>query len=185
MYDATLAAFAEKMRVNAVRPTTAIRYLYANQNITSYAGPLKGTRTFPGREWNSYMRTMPHSDSPSATACICIAFAEMVERYNGELGQPTMTYGANFPQGCSPIEPDAVPAQEVVDRGLPISCSCKSHSSLPLKLNVFFNSTEAFIRDCTQTRLWSGVHFQKSVDLAVEMCRGIGPLVFDKIVSLR
>lgn len=162
VYDGTLASFAEKMRINAVRPNTAIRYLFENQNITTYAGPNAGTQTFPGREFNSYLRSMPHSDSPSASACICIAFAEVTERMLESVG--SMTYGINFPQGCSFVEPGTVPSAD---------------------LQVLFTNTADFIRDCTQSRVWAGVHFQRSVDSARNMCPGIGELVYQRIVQLR
>lgn len=162
VYDALLASFTEKMRVNAVRPKTAIQYMFHNETITTYAGPFLGTRTFPGREFNSYLRTMPHSDTPSGTACICVAFAELTERFLGQIGN--LQYGLNFPQGCSLVEPGAVPAAD---------------------LQLLYTNTAEFVRDCAQSRVWAGVHFQKSVDTAVEMCSGIGQEVYNRIVQLR
>jgi hypothetical protein len=38
-----------KPKINAVRPASAIRYLYANTNVSAWAGPFKGTKTILGR----------------------------------------------------------------------------------------------------------------------------------------
>jgi hypothetical protein len=48
-YDATLVTWSLKPKLNAVRPVSAIRYLYANTNITAWAGPYQGVKSFPGR----------------------------------------------------------------------------------------------------------------------------------------
>ena len=37
---------------------------------------MQGPGLLPGRKFSSYMRTMPHAEYPSGTACICAAFAE-------------------------------------------------------------------------------------------------------------
>jgi hypothetical protein len=41
--------WALKPKINGVRPASAIRYLYNNKNITAWAGPFQGTKSFPGR----------------------------------------------------------------------------------------------------------------------------------------
>jgi hypothetical protein len=49
LYDATLATWSLKPKINGVRPVSAIRYLYADTNISAWAGPYQGTQSFPGR----------------------------------------------------------------------------------------------------------------------------------------
>ena len=39
--DATLVMWRNKILNNAVRPVSAIRYLYGNANVTAYRGPGK------------------------------------------------------------------------------------------------------------------------------------------------
>ena len=55
---------------NAVRPISAIRHLYPDTNVTAYSADARGTSSFPGRDFNSYLRTMPHADYPSITSCV-------------------------------------------------------------------------------------------------------------------
>jgi hypothetical protein len=51
-------------------------------------------------QYNSYLRTMPHADYPSGTACICAAWATFTERYLGVVGNPigSLPFFAKFPQ---------------------------------------------------------------------------------------
>jgi len=100
LQDASLAMFHIKPIINAVRPVSAIRYLYANENITAYAGPYEGTKTYPCRHFNSYLRAVPHADWPSGTACICVAYAEWWEKYLASTGKPFL-YTTFIPKGCS------------------------------------------------------------------------------------
>ena len=114
LFDATAVAWKEKLRHNAVRPVSAIRYLYDHSNVTSWAGPYRGTGDIQGREYTSYLRTMPHADYPSGTACICVAFAEFLENFFGGDAGPTnvINYGPYIIQkGCSIREAGAVPCR--------------------------------------------------------------------------
>lgn len=161
LHDGLLLAWKEKIRHNAVRPVSAIRYLYPTTPVTAWAGPYQGTQTFPGSQFNSYLRTMPHSDYPSGTACLCVVFAEFVEKFLDTPG--TMNYSYTFKAGCSMREPGKTPAQDVT---------------------INLASTADFIRDCAQSRLWAGVHFQRSIDAAKELCTGLGVIGFNYLASL-
>lgn len=152
LYDATLVTWRLKLKFQSIRPVSAIRYLYDDRNITTYAGAYAGTKNFPAKEFNSYLRTMPHTDFPSGTACICVAFAEYMESILGfEKGK--LHYTAGFTQGCSFKEPGATPAVDFTET---------------------WTDTAAFIADCAQTRLWAGVHFQKAIDGSKNVCSGLG-----------
>eukprot|EP00798_Chlamydomonas_sp_ICE-L_P011657 gene11657-34366_t len=159
--DTLFSTWNQKLKFNAVRPASAIHYLYPDTNITAYAGVGMGTRTFPGGQWQSYLRTMPHADFPSYTACVCQAYAEFMERALGTPGK--LFYQVSFKKGCSMKEPGVTPAED---------------------LTLSRNTTKDFIKDCTATRLWSGVHFQKSIDAAVEMCKGTGAAAYEKLSQL-
>jgi hypothetical protein len=39
LFDATIVSWNEKIRINQVRPISAIRYLYGNDQVNAYAGP--------------------------------------------------------------------------------------------------------------------------------------------------
>lgn len=55
MVDASALMWREKIRHNAVRPISAIRHIYEDADVTAWAQD-RGRQTFPGREWESYLR---------------------------------------------------------------------------------------------------------------------------------
>lgn len=161
LFDAIVTSWKLKIQANAVRPISAIRYMYADTNVSSYGGPDHGIVSKPGRFFNSYLRTMPHADYPSATACFCVAFAEVAEDYLGMQGR--LPYEVSFKKGCSMVEPGKTPAQDITVR---------------------WDNTEKFIRDCAQTRVSVGVHFQQSVDAGIAACTGLGHDAYKKFQDL-
>jgi hypothetical protein len=158
IHDAAIVAWNQKIKLNMVRPITAIRYLYGKTNVTSFAGPGKGTKTYSGAEWQGYLRTMPHSEFPSGTACICVAYAEWIENWlgtPGKLGNFTWPFTA----GCS-----------FVEQGTPAASFTK-----------VWDDKEQFIQDCANSRVYAGVHFKPSVDATVNFCRGVGTAAWAKV----
>ena len=74
--DALLLVWKEKVRHNAARPTTIVHELLGDKLVDTYAGPLMQAQFIPATEWQPFIRTMPHAEYPSASACICTAFKE-------------------------------------------------------------------------------------------------------------
>lgn len=75
LYDATIIAWKEKIAHSAVRPITAVRYLYGSKGlepkrIKAYAGVGQGTQDIDADEWLPYLRTMPHADYPSGGVAV-------------------------------------------------------------------------------------------------------------------
>jgi hypothetical protein len=61
-HDAVITSWKEKTRYNLIRPTTMVQRLRADDDITTFAGPLKGTATIKGRDFQPYIRVMPHAE---------------------------------------------------------------------------------------------------------------------------
>jgi len=53
--DGLQLMWREKIRHEAIRPISAIRYLYKHEDVEGWV-PKKGTQRLPGREWTSYLR---------------------------------------------------------------------------------------------------------------------------------
>jgi hypothetical protein len=157
VHEATIVAWKEKLRLNGVRPVNSIRYLYGNTQVTAYAGPYQGTKTISGSDWNSYLRTMAHTDIPSATTCMCVAFAEFGERFKNTPGVLNLRW--DFPPGSSTREPGVVPSDWLVKT---------------------WSTTEEFLRDCPYSRVDAGVHYNITVANTIEFCTGIGAKVWEK-----
>eukprot|EP00752_Nemacystus_decipiens_P007406 g6624.t1 len=105
LYNAVLLAWREKIRHDAPRPPSVVREQLGNERVEAYAGPDVGVTSIKASEWEPYIRTMPHSEYPSASSCMCEAFASALKVWAGadeidpplefpppEFGGPVLTF---------------------------------------------------------------------------------------------
>lgn len=147
VWDAVILGWSVKRQRDTVRPVTAIRFLYKNAMVSAWGGPGKGTQTISGAGWQPYLRTMAHSEYPSGSSCMCVAFAEANRQWFGH-----DNFGFAFPvtKGSSSVEPGFVPA-------------------VNMTLGPYATFTQ-YAQVCGQSRLKAGVHFQQSINDALEHC---------------
>jgi hypothetical protein len=151
-FDAGIAMWNEKTRHDAVRPFSAIRYLYGDQHVTAWGGPGKGTVTdLPASQWRSYLNTADHPEYPSGSACFCSAHAQASRRF---LGSDTLGFSIPLAKGSSSVEPGITPASDIV-------------------LGPWATWTD-FERECGVSRVWGGVHFMSAVKAAQQVCPTVG-----------
>jgi uncharacterized protein DUF6851/vanadium-dependent haloperoxidase-like protein len=156
-FDGGIATWNEKVRHDAVRPFSAIRYVYGDRPVTAWGGPGMGTVSdIPASEWRSYLGTADHPEYPSGSACFCGAHAQASRRF---LGSDNFGWSVPIPQGSSSIEPGITPATDIV-------------------LGPWNTFTE-FEEACGRSRLWGGVHFPASLEAGRELCRPIGDLAYE------
>lgn len=60
-----------QIRHDLPRPTSIIHDIFGDSEVETYAGPGEGAQTIKASEWEPFIRTMPHSEFPSASACMC------------------------------------------------------------------------------------------------------------------
>ncbi|KAL6072155.1 Vanadium-dependent haloperoxidase [Balamuthia mandrillaris] len=162
LWNAAILSWSEKLKFDSVRPVSAIRYLKDNQNILGWGGPGKGTVVMKGREWQSYLKTMQHSEFPSGSACFCTAMVGALTRMFGEEQANSFNYTWTFPAGSSVIEP-GLPAQE---------------------LSYTWATLEEFKQSCGESRINGGVHFPKSVEASFEICDAAADVAWDHYQAL-
>eukprot|EP01025_Chloroclados_australasicus_P050068 TRINITY_DN5720_c1_g2_i4.p1 TRINITY_DN5720_c1_g2~~TRINITY_DN5720_c1_g2_i4.p1 ORF type:complete len:561 (-),score=33.65 TRINITY_DN5720_c1_g2_i4:264-1946(-) len=162
LYDATVLVWKEKLRHDAVRPPSIIKYIYQNETIEAWGGYGKGAAVINGTEFSPYIRTMPHSEFPSASACICQATTDFLRAARGGKDEFTSPFIAFFRKGSSVYEPDVVPAKDTV---------------------VIFRSLSEINRVCGESRLWGGLHFRPAVEAGQRLCKGLGERVYERLVS--
>ena len=156
-FDGGIAIWANKYRYDAVRPFTAIHFLYGNTTVTAWGGPGKGRVTnLPGSEWTSYLPVADHPEYPSGSACFCAAHAQASRRF---LGSDSFGWSVPAPQGSSVIEPGVTPASDIM-------------------IGPYATFTE-FETDCGLSRFRGGVHFLSSLAAAQDICRPIGDLAYE------
>jgi len=152
VWDSVVVAWSVKRKRDAVRPITAVRYLYQDQTIYSWGGPGKGNVYQAGAAFKPWLRTMAHSEYPSGSSCMCATFAEVNRQWFG--GDSFFNYSFNVTAGSSAIEPGVVPA---VNR----------------TLGPFATFTQ-YAETCGFSRLKGGVHFPQSINDALDACGDIG-----------
>lgn len=150
IFDAGIWIWAKKREFDAVRPFTAIPYVFGTDPVTAWGGPGKGTVELPATNWTSYLPVADHPEYPSASACLCRAHATVLQHVTGtnELG-----WEVPFAAGSSFVEPGITPAADFA---------------------FTFDTWDEFAEVCGLTRLWSGVHFEDSVNNIKEPCTTIG-----------
>ena len=156
VFDAGIAAWAEKYRHDAVRPFSAIRYLYGNRRVSAWGGPGQGTVQLPASEWRSYLNTADHPEYPSGSACFCAAHSQASRRF---LGSDDFGFSVPIPKGSSSIEPGITPSADIV-------------------LGPWNTFTE-FEEACSVSRLWGGVHFASSLQAGQDVCRPVGDVAYE------
>jgi len=160
-YDAGIVVWQEKRRYDAVRPFTAIRYIYGDQPVTAWGGPGKGTvHDIPANEWKSYLEEADHPEYPSASTCFCAAHAQSARLY---LGSNNLNWTVPRPAGSSRVEPGITPKKDI---------------------DLQFKTWTDFAADCGQSRVWAGVHFQSAIDASAQLCAVFGDMAFDYLETL-
>ena len=159
-FDTAIAIWQEKAKYNAVRPHSAIEFLYGDSPVTAWGGVGQGTVTdLPAKDWTSYMPVADHPEYPSASASFCAAHAETSRLYfgNDELG-----YEVPTPAGSFRIEPGITPANDLV---------------------LKWDTWSEMEHDCGDSRYWSGVHFKSSVPAGQDIGHEIAQHAYDFVMS--
>ena len=173
-YDAGIITWQEKLRFDAVRPVTAIGYLYPDTMVTSWT-PAHGFIEVPGRFWQSYIETPDHAEYPSGTTCTCIAYARTMQLFTGSDDIP----GIRTPHGGT------VPGTEGISGVFPAGSSRREPGKTPAEdLSIHYTKWSDWAKDCGESRIWGGAHFRPSVDDAFGICERVGDWAFEYYQSL-
>lgn len=160
-FDAGIVIWQEKRRFDAVRPFSAIEFIYRDRPVEAWGGPGVGTTKLPANEWKSYLEEADHPEYPSASTCFCEAHAQSARRFLP--GGDALNWTVSYPAGSSRIEPGITPAADT---------------------DLFFATWSEFASDCGQSRVWAGVHFQSAVDASAQLCKAFGDTAFDYLEQL-
>ena len=111
LLDAGIACWDAKRAFDSVRPITAIRFLYAGQEVLAWGGPGLGPRPIKGEEWRPYLPTPPFGEFPSGHSTFSAAAAMVLTCFTG-----SDHFGASVtvPAGSSQVEPGVTPAADVL-----------------------------------------------------------------------
>lgn len=157
-FDTIVAAWYQKFKYDAVRPFSAVHYVYGDKPVTAWGGPGKGTvHDMPGNEWQSYLQVHDHPDYPSGTASICTSYAQAARLF---LGSDKIDAVLQRPAGSSLVEPGITPARDIT-----------------LKWSTWTD----FANDCRLSRYWGGVHFLSTVERSGDFAGQFGTRAYEFI----
>lgn len=163
-HDSVLVAWKEKIRHDVVRPITLLRRQYRGKNITVWRGFGNGVGEIAADEWEPALRTMPHSEYPSASSILCKASMDAIENFVLDEGGYNAT---TVPPFSFDIVPGFVP-NNPVQRNFTIQ-----HATL-----------RQAAEECGRSRLWTGLHFAPAVLQGRKLGVGLGKRGFKTIKSL-
>lgn len=151
-YDATLLAWKEKRRLDAVRPTgQTMKYLFGEKKMRVWGGAGKRPVMIRPAEWQPYIRTMPHAEFPSGSACLCSALIEHAMENTG--GRNNFQHSFVVPKGSSKFYPGKIPSKDT---------------------RITIKRLSDWAKLCGASRLWAGVHFRSSIPAGESLCSGAG-----------
>jgi hypothetical protein len=110
LHDAAVVAWDAKRAFDSVRPVSAIRWLFAGDQVCAWGGPGQGTTLIKGQEWQPYLPTPPFAEYVSGHSTFSAAAAEVLARYTG-----SDAFGASVTvaAGSSRVEPGSTPGAAV------------------------------------------------------------------------
>ena len=163
-YDSIVISWKEKVANDLIRPTSIIK-LYGDRMITTWAPG--GIQTFAAKDFEAYIRVMPHSEYTSGSSCLFEAIKDYIIDYLSiAMELADTTFPVQFPAveiGASKVEPGIVPSSPVV---------------------LSYGSIEEMAEAGNLSRFNGGMHFFDSVPAGVELCDGIGNIVAAGVIDL-
>src|ERR1051326_4981288 len=110
IFDASIAVWECKRFYDSIRPVSAVHYLYSGKSVTAWGGPGKGTQTFDGSLFKSYIATPGFAEYVSGHSTFSATGATILKLATG-----SDTFGDSYsaPAGSSTIEPNITPASPV------------------------------------------------------------------------
>jgi len=114
IFDASIVAWDAKRAFDSVRPITAIRYLFAGQQVLAWGGPFQGAKLIDGASWFPYQPTTfptpPFAEYCSGHSTFSAAGAEILKRFTRS---DFFGASATIAAGSSKVEPGVTPAKDV------------------------------------------------------------------------
>uniref|UniRef100_A0A0G4IG90 Uncharacterized protein n=1 Tax=Chromera velia CCMP2878 TaxID=1169474 RepID=A0A0G4IG90_9ALVE len=165
--NGVVVTWREKLRQSVIRPPTVSKVLGGTgKKAVTYAGPfVLGSREISVSDWKPVIRTMPHAEHPSGSACLCRVFEEVMQAFNkkGDVVDPPGAVDLQIQKGGSRVSPRLRPEKELL-----------------FQYKKFSEVTE----ECKISRVIGGMHFPQSLDAGEDLCAGLGTEIAEKVKRL-
>lgn len=164
MYEGTLVAWKEKVRLGVIRPKTYINKEFESDTVIEIEADNANNETsgssIRGKEWDSFLPTPPTPEYPSHVACACAAYSYIMFKVARDT-----EYTYTIPANSSNIE-EGMPSQDV---------------------DITFDTWEDFDIICMKSREQTGTHFSLSAEAGKQLCTnpGVGGNVYNRFLALK
>jgi hypothetical protein len=96
--DGVIQAWKEKRHHDLVRPTTVIKH-WDDDILFTFGGDreMDGPVEIAARDFEAFIRVMPHAEFPSGSSCLCTAYMEFTDEYlNYHFGRSITDFGSIY-----------------------------------------------------------------------------------------
>lgn len=91
-YDGIIQAWQEKTYHDLVRPTTVIKH-WGEDDLYTFGGnkELMHPVNIKARDFEAFIRVMPHAEFPSGSSCLCTTYYEYTDAYTTDVYNETLS----------------------------------------------------------------------------------------------
>ncbi|MEC8214630.1 MAG: vanadium-dependent haloperoxidase, partial [Cyanobacteriota bacterium] len=179
LFDTGIAIWDAKYSHDFVRPQTAIRYLFEDQEIEAWGGPNQGTQLIPGSSWQPYQDvtfvtpafpeyTSGHSGFSYAAATVLEAFTGSDVLYDG------------VSTGVQDLDGDGEP--DLIGRYTTDALAFEAYDGDPITLQ--WGTVWDAAAEAGRSRLYGGIHIQDGDLRAREMGQQVAAQVWSATEAL-
>lgn len=109
LLDVSIEVWDTKTHVDAERPITGVRSVFAGKTVQAWAGPGLGTQSIAGETWSPYIPTPASAEFVSEQSAFAAASVQVLASFTKK---SDFNFSVTIPAASSQIDP-AVPAQAV------------------------------------------------------------------------
>ncbi|MAR05478.1 MAG: hypothetical protein CL862_00005, partial [Cyanobium sp. NAT70] len=179
LFDTGIAVWDAKYAHDFVRPQTAIRYLYQDQEIPSWGGPNQGTQLISGDRWQPYQDvtfvTPAFPEYTSGHSGFSFAAATVLEKFTGS---DVLFDGVS--RGAQDFDGDGEP--DLIGSWSTDELTFENYDGDPITLQ--WNSVWDAAAEAGRSRLYGGIHIQDGDLRGREMGQQVAEHVWEKTESL-
>ncbi|MGD8485966.1 MAG: vanadium-dependent haloperoxidase [Chloroflexota bacterium] len=181
LLDAGIAAWDAKRAHDYVRPVTAIRYLYADDDVYAWRGPDQGLGRIRGSEWRPYQAstfvTPPFAEYVSGHSAFSAAAAEVLTGYtgSGRMYDGSTHLGRDY---------DGDGADDLLGRHVANPGSLIFESGPQEQVILRWETFREAADEAGISRLYGGIHFQDGDLRGRELGRAVGRQALEHARSL-
>ena len=156
VHDSGVAVWKNKLQNSRIRPTSVIQALYPERRFI-----INNNVSVLGKYFQSLVRTMPHSEYPSGSSCVCQA----VDEYLTDLWPHFNLTSQGMPVSFDPASTPVV---------LPNALLARIPATGAVNPSPVGYTAQTLNKRCGETREEGGMHFTPAVPAGRELCAGMG-----------